>query len=653
MKILFNGSVLLAGVFTFLLSACSEPTNEAPVSDLETPDNTQEVQDYYASKPEFFSFKTLADLPPTLNWQNGAHLPEIGSLSARKGGTEYTQIQDFPRTLRIVGPDSNGSFRPWILDDTSMQIGHRHPGEFEYYPGLADSWAVDKENKTIFVKLDSYAKWSDGETITSDDFMFMFWFFQSSYIVAPWYNNWYGTQYTNITKFDDQTFSISIPEAKPDMDARVLELRPMPQHFYSEVGDDFVERYQWRFAPTSAAYVIKDEDIKKGRLITLTRNKDWWAKDKKFWRYRFNSDRIRISVIRDTPKVFESFKRGDIDQFGLNLAEYWYEKLPNDDADVAAGYIHKSVFYNQRPRPTYGLWMNTSRPLLENIDIRVGINYATNWQLVIDKFFRGDYSRMQSSSDGYGEFTHPTLKTRSFNIEKALESFAKAGFTHRGPDGILVNDEGQKLAFTLSSGYESLKDVLTILKEEAAKAGLEFRIEVLDGTAGWKKVQEKKHDIHFSAFNVSLEMYPRFWETYHSDNAYDDAFLEDGSINPDRQLKTQTNNLEALAIFEMDDMINRYWESDSKDEMKELAFAMTELHHQHASFSPAFYQPFFRVGHWRWVRYPESFSYKHARSGGQLFVHWIDTDLKEETLSAKKEGKFFEPQVRIYDQHAD
>ena len=231
--------------------------------------------------------------------------------------------------------------------------------------------------------------------------------------------------------------------------------------------------------------------------------------------------------------------------------------LFNDDADVQAGYINKTVFYNQRPRPTYGLWINTAKPLLDNQDIRIGINFATNWQLVIDKFFRGDFARMQTSSDGYGEFSHPTLRSRPFDIKKALEHFAKAGFIDRGADGILVNDQGQKLAFTLSSGYESLKDVLTILKEEAAKAGIEFRIEVLDGTAGWKKVQEKKHDIHFSAFSVSLEMYPRFWETYHSDNAYDDAFLEDGSINPDRALKTQTNNLETLASFELDKMIDQ------------------------------------------------------------------------------------------------
>jgi hypothetical protein len=37
----------------------------------------------------------------------------------------------------------------------------------------------------------------------------MFWFYRSPYIRAPWYNNWYGSQYTNITRYDEHTFSIT------------------------------------------------------------------------------------------------------------------------------------------------------------------------------------------------------------------------------------------------------------------------------------------------------------------------------------------------------------------------------------------------------------------------------------------------------------
>ena len=646
MKTIYRNLAALGMVF--LLASCG---GDADVSEIEVIDNSAEVAAYYAAKPEFFSFKSLADIPTDLTWEDGSHLPEIGSDKAVKGGTLYNTVQDFPRTLRRVGPDSNGSFRPFLLDYTTLQIAHRHPNEFTYHPGLAESWAVDTANKTVYVKLNPEARWSDGEAVTSDDFMFMFFMYQSSYIVAPWYNNWYATQYTNITKYDDLNFSITIPDAKPDMDSRVLELRPAPQHFYKELGDDYVERYQWKFQPTTGPYVIEDKDIKKGVSIALTRQKDWWAKDNKFWRNRYNPDRIHISVIRDTPKVFEAFKRGDLDQFGLNLAEYWYDKLPNDDKDVQNGYIHKSVFYNQHPRPTYGLWMNSHKPLLDSLDVRTGIQHATNWQLVIDKFFRGDYVRMQTSSDGYGEFSHPTLKSRLYDINKAQEYFAKAGFVNRGSDGILVNDKGERLSFTLTTGYESLKDILTIMKEEASKTGLEFRIEVLDSTAGWKKVQEKKHDIAFSALSVSLEMYPRFWETYHSDNAYDNAFLEDGSVNPARTVKTQTNNMEMMAIPEMDQMINTYRASSDKQEMIDLAYKMTQLHHDNASFSPGFYQPFYRVGHWRWIRYPDDFNVKYSRSPAEYYVQWIDTKMKEETLAAKKNGESFESEINVYDQY--
>jgi len=616
-------------------------------------DNTEEVEAYYAANPDFFSFKTPADIPEGLVWENGAHLPEMGSPEAKKGGTEYRALQDFPRTLRTVGPDSNGSFRPLILDDTTMQLAHRHRDEFEYYPGLADSWAIDRENNTVYVRLDPEARFSDGTPIVAEDYFFTFWFYRSPYITAPWYNNYYSTRFSNITRYDDHTISLTTPENKPDLDGKTLELRPTHRQFFREVGEDFIERYQWKFAPTTAAYLIRQEDIRKGRSIALTRDPNWWAKDKKHWRYRFNPDRIRFTVIRDVPKMFEAFKRGDIDQFGLNLAEYWYEKLPDNDPDVQAGYIQKSVFYNQRPRPPYGLWINTAQPLLDNRDIRLGIHYATNWQLVIDKFFRGDYSRLHTANDGFGEFSHPELQARAYDINLALEHFARAGFNQRGPDGILVNAAGQNLAFTLSTGYTSLKDVLTILKEEAAKAGLEIRIEVLDGTAGWKKVQEKKHDIHFAAFGRFLEMYPRFWEHYHSVNAYDQAFLEDGRVNPQRQLKTQTNNLETFAIPEMDQMIQQYRASSDTQEMIELAHRMSELNHDHASFVPGFYQGFFRLGHWRWVRYPEYFTHKHAAGPTELFVHWIDSDVKEETLRARKSGESFGPSIRVYDQWAD
>jgi microcin C transport system substrate-binding protein len=672
------------------LAGCGGGGGQADNSGLPARDITAEVQEYYKTKvsippslresfergaitqeeldkrsaagefPKFFRYATLQDIPADLAWEDGSDLPEFASPEAKKGGTLYFWIDDFPRTLRTTGPDANGSFRPYILDDNAMRFAQRHPNDtsigssgFHYFPGIAAAWAIDRANKRVYVKIDPAARWSDGEPVTVDDVFFMFFFYQSTYIRQPWYNNWYTRSYTDVTRYDDLTFSIGMPEVKPDVAAQVLELEPIPEHFYKEVGDDFPERYQWRFQPTTGAYVVRDEDIKKGESIALTRNKDWWARDKKFWRYRYNFDRIYLTVIRDTPKAFEAFKKGDLDMFNLTLPDYWYDKLPNSDPLVQDGYISKAVFYNQIPRPTYGLWMNESRPLLDNRDVRVGIQYATNWDMVIQQYFRGDYTRMRTTSDGYGEFTEPTIQPRGYSIDKALDSFAKAGFTRRGPDGILVNAAGQRLSFTVTTGYDNLRDVLTILREQAAKAGLEFRIEVLDGTAAWKKVQEKQHDIQFSAFAVSQEMYPRYWETYHSVNAYDKAFLADGSPNPDRKPKTNTNNLQSIAIPELDRMIETYRASGDAAEMKRLAFAMEKILYDDASFSPGFIMPFFRTGYWRYIRWPEGFNVKLASTTNEYRLAWIDPDMKKEVEEARKSGKTFPPSISVYDQYRD
>jgi len=647
---------LAALVASLFLAACGGGDEETVKLD-----NTAEVEQYYQDHADFFRVATPADIPTNLVWEDGSDLPEIGDPRAKKGGTRYASITSFPKTIRLVGDDSNNSFRPMILDDTRMRWARRHPNDtsigetgFKFIPGIADRWAVDKEAGEVYVHINPKATWSDGPAITTEDVFFMYFFYQSSYIRQPWYNNWFkpGVNYDRVTRYDDHTFSVKLSQKRPDMKFLVLDWNPIPRHFFYEFGDDYMDRYQWKFVPTSGAYEVKPENLKKGRSITLTHVENWWAQDLPNWRYRYNYDRIHFNVIRDAAKAFEVFRKGELDRFGMNLAEYNYDKLPDDAPEIEKGYIYKSTFYNDIPRPTYGLWMNQSRPFLDNRDVRIGINYATNWEVVCEKYFRGDAIRMNTSADGYGFFTNPDIQARPFDIEKALEHFAKAGFTKRGPDGILVNEEGQRLSFGLTTGYQPLKDIMTILQEEARKAGLDFRVEVLDGSTAWKKVQEKQHDIQFSAFGVSPEMYPRYWETYHSVNAYDQAFMEDGSINPDRKPKTQTNNLMLIADPELDQLIEQYDSSESAQEMQQLAFRMEEILYEDASFCPGFIIPFIRTAAWSWNKIPEDGNVKIATTTGEYFLGWIDMDEKEAILKARKNNEpYGEKVIQVFDQY--
>jgi len=611
---------------------------------------------FYLQHPDAFHIKTPEALPEDLVWENGKNEELFSSPKAKRGGTWNDFTPDFPRTLRFVGPDANGSFRNYILDHNSIDPVVPHPNSNGFYPGCAREWAVSKDGHTAYFRIDSDARYSDGKPLLVSDFFYNLYFKRSKHISAPWYNDFYGKdKFTNMTLYDKETFSITYYKAKPNLLEKIGDTPPIPEHFYGELDDEYLEDYQWKMEPTLGAYVVLPENIEKGKTITLTRVKDWWANDKRFYRNRFNPDRIRVTVVRDPNKAFELFRKGEIDIHGLGLPEHWYDKMPDTAPEVVNGYIQKLTFFNQVPRPTYAIRIHTGKPPLDNLDVRVGLHYAMNFQLVLDKVFRGDYQRMRTVADGYGPRTHPTLKAREFSIEKAEAAFAKAGFTQRGPDGILKNASGERLTFTLTTGYKRLENVITVLKEEARKAGVELNLEILEGTAAWKKVNEKNHQLALTAFGVSVEMYPRFWEPFHSDNAYkeggDSKYEANGSLKANLTPKTNTNNFTQMAVREFDHLINQYRESEDLGEITRLSHQMAQKVHDHANWIPGWKKPWIRFGNWRWIEFPDDWGPRETTQFEEFHVFWIDEKKKAETLDARKNGQSFPKQIRSYEKH--
>ena len=475
--------------------------------------------------------------------------------------------------------------------------------------------------------------------------------------LVKYQNYFFGNEkFPNITIYDDRTVSITYYKAKPDVIEKLAGVRPIPEHFYTELDEQFVEDFQFKFEPTTGPYEVKPENVKKGESVTLTRVPGWWADKKPFYRNRFNPDAIKVTVVREPAKVFELFLKGELDWHGLGLPEYWYEKLPNDHSSVKNGHIEKVQFYNDVPRPTWALRLNSSDPVLSNRDIRVGLNYAMNFELVIEKVFRGDYERMRSVADGYAARSHPAIKARPFSVEKAKEYFAKAGYSKMGSDGVLETSDGKRLSFTFTTPYKRLEDVMTVLKEEAKKVGVELQVEIMERTAAWKKISEKKHQIMLGALNTSVELYPRFWEPYHSDNAYkepkEERYEESGKLKKGLSPKPVTNNFSMTASREIDELIDTYRESEDLAQITELSHTLIEKIHDHAGYIPGWVRPWYRVGQWRWVKYPKDYNVRESRVPFEYHIHWIDTDEKTKTMKNLEEGKASgSAAIRMFDKY--
>jgi len=92
-------------------------------------------------------------------------------------------------------------------------------------------------------------------------------------------------------------FRVTLPETKLTVVQFAGNQVPAPPHFYQDYGPDYDERYQWRFPPTTGAFEVRDGGIVKGASITQHRVRNWWARDLKYYRYRFNPDRLVNIVI--------------------------------------------------------------------------------------------------------------------------------------------------------------------------------------------------------------------------------------------------------------------------------------------------------------------------------------------------------------------
>lgn len=596
---------------------------------------------------DFFAFKDESEVPENLKWEDGMDAPDIGDPAAKKGGRFRYYWPSFPPTVRQIGSNSNNGMRSDIYDLLDVYLVHFHPVTQEIIPGVAQEWAVSEDGRTVFFKIHPEAKFNDGHPIDSEDVLSWARLRLADQVDSIYFKQAIREQFAQFTVFGPRLLSITLPEAKPEpwMAYECGGIPPAATHFYTEFGPDFEERYQWVVPPTTGAYRMLPEDLVKGQSLTLSRVDDWWLRDKKFYQNRYNADKVNYRVVRTTTKAWELFRAGELDYFPVTLPNYYYER--SEMPAVFDGYVERTTWYNQYPRIPWGLYFNTAEKPLDNKMVRRGLAYATNWDKVIDDVFRGDFSRLQGFTSGYGAITNSEVKARPFSIRKAREAFAKAGYTKEDKEGFLSNDKGERLEVSLT--FTSIPErtrMMVILKEEAKKAGVNYILDGREATASYQKVVSKEHEAYFSAWGF-IPPAPSYYEYFHSRNAFD----EKGNR------KAQTNNVFSYADDRMDRLTENYRNARTMEEVISNAHQIQEIVAEEDLFIPGYTNEFSRVANWRWVRWPDvpetHFAPPLSYIPLESYCYWIDEDMKKETLSAKRKGEVFQEVERVVDDYLE
>jgi microcin C transport system substrate-binding protein len=564
-----------------------------------------------------FTSHSVPTLPTDLVWLGNETAKPWSSHDSKTGGTFTNFILSFPPTLRTVGPDSNSAFRSYI-NANQLGLTSYHPNTMEVIPQIATHWAYGQDGKTVYYKLDPKAKWSDGPAVTAEDFLFTLDLMRSKHINAPWYNNHYSKEITSATIYDDHTISITGRVAKPKEELHYYYgLTPTPKYFYKKITANWVKNYNWKIIPNTGPYQISE--IKKGKKVTFKKKQNWWAKDRPLNKNRYNVNKVVLKVIRDVNIAYKHFEKGELDSFGLVQPEFWHNKAKGYLYDN--GYLEKFVFYNDTPRSSTGLFLNTASPLLKDKNIRIALAHSLNFDRVIKTILRGDYERLNAFHTGYGEFSNPNIKARAFDLAKSNTLLDQSGWSHRDGGGIRIKND-KRLSIDLVYGRKEHSDRWAILKQDALKAGIELNLKLQDSSSHYKTIMQKQHQI--AALGWSTGFRPAFWQHFHSENAN----------------KPQTNNITNTDDKSIDANISGYRSETDNAKRIDFAKALAQEIHDEAVFIPSFMVPYTRGAHWRWLKLPKvpgtktsNTLYSPFGNGG---IFWIESATKIKTKTARK-----------------
>ena len=546
------------------------------------------------------SKKATANLPKDIKWQTAKYEPILASPKAKKGGSYRTYLQSYPLTFRLYGPNSNsGGFTSYNRRYAFWGLTQRHPNTSQHLPELATHWSLAKDQKTAYFKLDQAARWSDGEKITADDYVFAHQFLQSKFIQAPFYNQYIRDNIASVEKID--THTLKIVSVKPSW--RLLDLvsiSPLPKHAI-KLDETWVKSAQWKPNVVPGPYVLKK--FKKNQFIEFHRIKDWWGKDRPEYKNQFNFNIIRLDVVRNSEIAYELFKKKKLDIFSPTEIQ-WIKKT--DFSDIKKGYILKHQYPIETWTGLRGIIFNTQDALWSDKNLRIALAYTIDFDNINKNYLYSFNTRKTNFFDV--EAPYKTKQTTyPFDLTKSNQILEKAGWKRSTKERGIRYKNGKRLKLKLLYAAPQHNTYLGNIKNNALKAGIDLELALQDGSAFFKAVDSGTYQALLLFFGGGRYPAPR--QFLHTENK-----------------KPGTNNLFLFGNEKLDEIIETY-EFDLDEQKRIQAISEIEkIASDNAILIHFWKRPFQLFLRWKNIQAPDSLGTKR---GIDFDLLWNDSAINK------------------------
>jgi len=411
-----------------------------------------------------------------------------------------------------------GTSALYALYDNLVEMGL----DGKYYPSLASSWEMSEDAITWTFNLKKKVKFHDGSEFNAD---VVKWFIEemrkspSDYMVQSIKSVTVEDSYT-------VTFHMKYPDPNFLYNLSSVYMKIPSKEAIEKYGDDFGIKYAVGTGP-----FMLDEWIMGDRVI-LKKNPDYkWGTELSKNKGPAKIDRLVIREIKEEATVFMELTSGGVD-IAEGVPAIFLEKIKEDKNIGIVGIPSARLYY---------LAMNTQKEPYTDIKVREAICLAVNQEEILEHVFMNIGKPAHSYLvDQLEESKVPEEYKISFNLNKAKELIAEAGWKDTDGDGILEKGGEKFVANLWVENVSIFRRVAEVAQEQLRKLGIDAKITQYDSITFKDKLKKGEQELLIRLygwdnadilewyFNSKRMGYPNvaMWDDEKSDELMDKAMTK-------------------------------------------------------------------------------------------------------------------------------
>lgn len=383
---------------------------------------------------------------------------------------------------------------------------------------LAESWTISRDCRDFTFKLKKNAKWHDGRPFTADDVVFTY-----QTMIHPKTPTAYKEDFKaveSIEAVDANTVHVRYPHPY----AKALQswgTAMLPRHLL----EPYVQEGRLREAPQNRQSPVgtgpyRFKEWRTGEKVVLTANREYYDKGPYI-------SRLVYRIIPSQATIFLELKAKGIDSSsGLTALQYTRQ------TDYPA--FKKAYQKFRYPSNAYTYFgFNLKDPRFADKRVRQAFAHAISKQALIDGVRLG-LGREATGPYKPGTWAYnPNVKRYPYDMERARQLLAEAGWTEKNSDGLLVKD-GQPFTFTLmtNQGNDERKKIAELVQASLRELGVGVDIRILEWASFIKEyVKKRRFEAIVLGWGIGLD--PDQYEIWHSSKTGPDDLNHVSYANPE------------------------------------------------------------------------------------------------------------------------